>query len=386
MRSWIELDRQALVQNYKAIRQLLGSSLLVPVLKSNAYGHGLAETYKILSSELPTCIAVNDVHEAAQLRELGFGGRTLIVGATFPEELPKMHELHCELVIASLPVLKAWLSSPQKVPAHIKIDTGLSRQGFYTQELKPWLPELYKHKSNVVAICTHFANVEDSTHLEFAELQQTRLAEAKSLFVSSGFSSIQSHASASASAILLESARLDLVRIGISIYGLWASDMTRLSFEHLQEKKQKRQGQVKNNKGPSFALEPVLTWKTRIAQLKTVKEGEYVGYGCTFRASYPMEIAVLPVGYNEGYPRIAGQSSAYVLIDSHRCPIIGRLCMNMMMVDVSGLSKVAVEDEVVLIGRSGDEYLSAAQVAEWAETIHYELVTRLNPSLPRILV
>ena len=133
-------------------------------------------------------------------------------------------------------------------------------------------------------------------------------------------------------------------------------------------------------------LKPVLCWKTKIAQIKDVEAGKYVGYGCSFRAQKDMKLAVLPVGYFEGLPRLASMKQSYVLVSGQRCSVVGRICMNMMMVDVTHIDNVKVEDTVVLLGRSKDETLSASDVAEWAETIHYELVTGINQSLERLIV
>jgi alanine racemase len=131
-------------------------------------------------------------------------------------------------------------------------------------------------------------------------------------------------------------------------------------------------------------LKPVLSWRAKITSLNDVAQGQYVGYGCTFKARHAMRVAVVPVGYFEGYPRIASGSQAYVLIHGERCPIVGRICMNMMMVDVTDIAaKVAVGAVVTLIGADGQEYISASDVATWSETIHYELVTRLNPAIER---
>jgi alanine racemase len=181
------------------------------------------------------------------------------------------------------------------------------------------------------------------------------------------------HAASSASSLLMRDSHFDLVRLGISLYGVWPSPMTKVSYLQLNSK--------------VADLKPVLSWKTEITTLKKVHAGQYIGYGCTYRANHEMDIAVLPVGYNEGYPRIAGESPAYVLIKGQRCPIVGRICMNMMMVDVTHVSKkLIIGDEVVLIGPSGDETVSAADIATWSKTIHYELFSKLHPAIPRHVV
>ena len=164
----------------------------------------------------------------------------------------------------------------------------------------------------------------------------------------------------------------EMVRLGVSQYGLWSSKETLLSFM------MQHRGEV------DVDLEPVLTWKSRISQVKDVPGNAYIGYGCTYRTVHDTLVAVLPVGYAEGYPRAAGEQNSYVLISGGRCPVLGRICMNMMMVDVSHLPVPPKPgDTATLIGRDGEEVLDAMTLAGWAGTIHYELVTCLNPAIPR---
>jgi alanine racemase len=171
--------------------------------------------------------------------------------------------------------------------------------------------------------------------------------------------------------LLFNRTHLDLARVGISLYGLWPSKETFVSC--LERGK------------PSLDLKPVMTWKTRIAQVKQVPEGEYVGYGCAWRATRTTKIAVLPVGYYEGYDReLSGL--AHVLVRGKRAPVRGRVCMNMCMVDVTDIPGAALEDEVTLLGRKGDERITAEQLAAWRGTIAYEIVSRIHPSLPRVVV
>jgi alanine racemase len=172
--------------------------------------------------------------------------------------------------------------------------------------------------------------------------------------------------------MLLHKSRYDLCRIGISLFGFWPSQPTKLSYLQLNDRVEE--------------LRPALSWKTRVAQVKVVKAGKFVGYGCTFRVLRDSQIAVLPVGYFEGYPRIAGRSHSHVILRGQRCPIVGRVCMNMMMIDVSHLKEIKVGEIVTLIGEEDGEIISSHDVAAWSETIHYELVSRINPSLTRKIV
>jgi alanine racemase len=223
----------------------------------------------------------------------------------------------------------------------------------------------------LAGVTTHFANIEDSTNHEFAESQIaafTRIADAIAAIHPVPF---LRHNACSAAVLLFNRTHLDLARVGISLYGLWPSKETYVSC--LERGK------------PSLDLKPVMTWKTRIAQVKQVAEGGYVGYGCAWRATRPTKIAVLPVGYYEGYDReLSGL--AHVLVRGKRAPVRGRVCMNMCMVDVTDIPGTELEDEVVLLGRQGDERVTAEQIAVWRGTIAYEIISRIHPSLPRVVV
>jgi alanine racemase len=212
--------------------------------------------------------------------------------------------------------------------------------------------------------------VEDVSNHTFAERQLALFAKARTVFADEGFA-LSAHCAASASALLLPESHLDMVRLGISLYGLWPSALTKLS------------SCADRQHSPS-SLKPVLSWRTRISMIHHIERGEFVGYGCTFKASHPMELALLPVGYFEGYPRLAGNhGGSHVLIKGQRCPLLGRISMNMMVVDVSGISGVEVGTIATLVGSDGPEQVSAEDLAGWAQTISYEVMARINPALPR---
>lgn len=372
MLTWIELNAENLKHNFRLFAKIMGAEKLAPVLKSNAYGHGLKEIYQVLSTENPTWISVNYVEEGALLRSLGYKGRILVVGPFIPGELQTAAKNKLELFLGHDEGLSAWLSAKEKPDVHIEFDTGMSRQGFRPSDASKVAEQLLSQKEMVKGVCMHFANVEDVTEHDYARLQLNKFEAAKQEFSTRGFKFIN-HSASSASVLILGESRFDLARFGISLYGFWPSQATRLSYKQLH--------------GDLIDLKPVLSWRTKITSINRVAQGQYVGYGCTFKARHDMTIAVLPVGYFEGYPRMASGSQAYVLIQGERCPIVGRICMNMMMVDVTDIkSKVAVHDVVTLIGKDGSETISASDVATWAETIHYELVTRLNPAIERRVV
>lgn len=370
MLSRLDISAEAVRNNYRQFCQVAGKHRVAPVLKANAYGHGLKEIYEALKGEGIPWLCVNYLSEAKDLRSYGFTGRILIVGPPVARELPLAAELDLDMTLGNAVVVDAWLKARAKCRIHVKIDTGLSRQGFLEGEAPALAMQLKAHKDKVVGIGTHFANVEDVTDHAYADEQLAAFNQARKAFADAGFSLI-SHAAASAPALILDESRFDLVRIGISLYGVWPSPLTRVSYLQIHSK--------------VLDLKPVARWVTEVTTVKSVKAGQYIGYGCTFRAIRDMRIAVLPVGYYEGYPRIAGENASYVLIRGKRCPLVGRICMNMMMVDVTHLDLVEVGDVVTLIGDDGKDHVSAGDVAGWAKTIHYELLSRIHPGIPRHL-
>jgi len=371
MLSTIELSSAAIRHNYNLFCLLARKERVAPVLKSNAYGHGLAEVYQVLASESPAWICVNYVAEGAKLRGFGYSGRILVVGPAVAREIPVATALDLDLVLGNQAVLAAWLQAGAPGRIHIKIDTGMSRQGFALSEAAVVAQLLDPHRAKIVGLCTHFANVEDVTDHGYATKQLEVFKRAAKVFADAGFQ-LMLHAASSASALIMTKSHFDLVRVGISLYGSWPSPLTRVSYLQLQN-------QV-------LDLQPVLSWRTEVTTVRPVDAGQFIGYGCTFRAIRDMRVAVLPVGYYEGYPRIAGEAASYVLIRGARCPIVGRICMNMMMVDTTHLPTVEVGDQVTLIGTDGNDEVSAQDLAGWARTIHYELLTRLHPDIPRQLV
>lgn len=369
MWNWLELNADALKHNVKTFHKTLGRERAAFILKANAYGHGLKETYDIIASENPAWIGVNYFYEAEKIRDWGYQGRMIVVGPFVPEDIAPAAKRDVELFLGHEEGLAAWLAAPAKPKLHIEFDTGMSRQGFLPKNAGRIANDLLPHRDLIAGICMHFANVEDVTEHSYADTQLERFEESREEFSKLGFKLLV-HAASSASSLILDSSRFDLCRVGISLYGFWPSQATKISYAQLHGK-------------DGFELKPVMSWRTRITSINDVQSGQYIGYGCTFKARHNMRIAILPVGYFEGYPRIASGSPAYVLIHGERCPIVGRICMNMMMVDVTDLKAVAVGETATLIGRDQAESIAASDVAAWSQTIHYELVTRLNPDIPR---
>ncbi|MEK9183864.1 MAG: alanine racemase, partial [Patescibacteria group bacterium] len=217
------------------------------------------------------------------------------------------------------------------------------------------------------AVYSHFANVEDAANNNYAMRQLERFNKMSDKIAKRGFVGFKKHISATAAVLLLPKARFDMVRVGIGQYGLWPSE------------------KVKTNYKKSLALSPVMSWKTRIIQIKQVSKGNFIGYGCSYQAKRNMIMAVLPVGYSDGYDRKLS-NKGYVLIGGSKAPIVGRVCMNLTMADITDIKGVKLEDEIVLLGKQGGEEISAEYLADLIGTINYEIVTRINWQIPKIIV
>lgn len=375
MNSWIEIDRKALVSNIEVFQKILSDSgsRLSLVLKSNAYGHGLEEIYSICKDLDISNIAVAYLFEAKKLRDLGYKGSIFMLTPIFKEDLAEAEDLGVEVEIGGLGFLKDWIDQSRRPKGHLKIDTGLSRQGFTLDKLDEVISIIKDSgvESDLVGVFTHFANVEDVLEQTYAKRQIALFRRACSKLEQAGIHLLR-HASASSAILLLQEARFDMVRLGISLYGLWPSHLTRTSYESL--------------KHDNLKLFPVLSWKSKLASIKKIGVGEYVGYGCSYKTVKETLVGVIPVGYYDGFFRSAGEIRSYVLIRGKRAPIIGRVSMNLITVDVSDIKGVMENDLVTLIGKDGKEEIDADTFGNWSGTIHYEVLSRLSKDLKRIVV
>lgn len=377
MNSTIQLHQKALWANISSLGSLhpRGTEGVCVVLKSNAYGHGLETTWKAFENRKIHSIGVAYVEEAQLLRKAGYKGRILMLAPAFEDQFPECQQLGLEVFLSSEEQIQRFDELTQKSNAlaslkvHLKFDTGLGRQGILRVAIPSLLPTLLRIKNSVVGVCSHFANVEDVEEQEFAQKQLSEfLAIRKDL--DSSLTTVEWHIASSAAHILMPEARMDFVRVGISTYGIWPSKVTKTSRAQIDPKKQ-------------LTLTPCLSMTTRIHAVKRILKGSYVGYGCTFKAPKDMVIASLPLGYYEGILRLAGQRGAYVLVEGSRCKVVGTISMNIIMIDVTDLPSATAGQEVVLIGRSGDEALTVEQWADWCSTIPYEFVSRLHPQISR---
>ncbi len=376
MLTWCEVDGEALAHNIRLFRKHLGPRpLLAPAVKSNGYGHGLTIAARAFLRGGADWLCVHSLDEARALRAEGIGAPIYVFGPLGPWELDEAVALSLRLVTYTHEQVQrlATLRPPtgERVRLHLKVETGNHRQGLPLPELIELAREVTRHPHlEIEGLSSHFANVEDTTDHSYAERQMRLFHEAYEALSALGARPPLRHIANSAAALLWPERVMELARVGVSAYGLWPSKETR--------------GVAVGLWSQALALRPALTWKARVAQVKQVGEGESVGYGCTFTTTRPSVIAVVPVGYYEGYDRGLSNLS-HVLVRGRRAPVRGRVCMNMMMVEVTDIPGVCLGDEVVLLGAQGGERVSAEQLAGWAGTINYEVVARIAGHLPRIV-
>ncbi|NOY22333.1 MAG: alanine racemase [Acidobacteria bacterium] len=370
--SWIELDTKALKRNFQFFRNRIGSrTAIYPVVKANAYGHGMSEIVHAISP-LSDGFCVHSAEEASRIP----GNKPILILGHFPDEMGFLARLmldqHPVFTITST-AQAAELDRAAKaagIPAsiHIKVETGTHRLGLQPDEALEMVSRLEAFENiKLRGFSTHFANIEDTTNHQFAMKQLFIFNSFRSALPQGG--NYRFHCACSAAALLFPETHMDMVRLGISLYGYYSSGETRLSS-------------MQQGLQPEDKLRPVLSWKTRPIQIKDVAAGDFVGYGLTYRAHRPMTIAVLPVGYSDGYDRRLS-NSGYVLIKGQRAPICGRICMNMMMVDVTHINEVRHDEVVTLIGHDRDEQITAETLASKTGTIHYEVLAGINPAIPR---
>jgi alanine racemase len=372
--TWIEIHPAAYRHNLRGFRRLLAPSVkLMCVVKANAYGHGARLIVPLALGEGVDALGVDSLAEAEEIRDLTRDVPICLLGPILPEEADAAVSAGVEPTISSLEVARALALAAQRqarpVAVHVKVETGTHRQGILPEEIPAWCRFLADQPSiRFRGLHTHYANIEDTTDHTVARHQLQRLQAAHRQFTDLGQRPELLHSACSAAAIVMPETHADMIRLGIASYGLWPSRETFLSTLLTQ------------GMGPE--LIPVLSWKTRIAQIKEVAVGEYIGYGCTFRTTRSMRLALLPVGYYDGYDRRLS-ARGYVLIAGKRAPVIGRICMNMLVADISDQPGAALGDEVILIGLSGSESITVDTLASICGTINYEIVTRLGRHIPR---
>lgn len=364
--AWAEIDLGALKNNINMLRRRLGgNSKILVVIKANAYGHGLKEISKAVLEYGIEWLGVTSIAEALSLRKLHPNARIIILSAGMygHSNLIAKHNLTpilCSRQMAEL-LNEAGKGYGKKIKVHIKIDTGMGRLGVWHENALDFI----KYVStlpfiHIEGICTHFASVSSSEiDMDFTKQQLKYFTDVVESAAKLGIYIPIRHIANSGAVLIFPNAHLDLVRTGISIYGLLPST------EFYTE----------------LPLKPVLSLKSRVGYIKDISAGRSVSYGRTFVASEKTRVATIPIGYSNGYMRNLS-NKGQVLIRGKRAPVIGIVTMDQIMADIGHIQGVSAGDEVVLIGRQGDEIITATDVAKWAGTISYEILCKLN--IPRV--
>lgn len=357
--AWIEVDLAAAEHNVAALKAHLGPVELIAVVKANAYGSGAAVLAPALEAAGVDRFAVVWPHEGYMLRQAGVTRPILVLGHAFPADaVPAVRSgltLTCNAIELGESLSSAAQAAGVTAAVHVKVDTGLHRFGLEIDSAVTLAEQLRTLPNLIVeGLTTHMANADEADD-SFAEHQHAVFREAASRLPWVPYR----HTANSATALRRTGLRYNGVRMGLALHGVFPA----------------------NSSGPE--LRPVLSLRARIARVSGVAPGEGVSYGLTWRAERPSTVALVPVGYADGWRRHLGNRGT-VLVRGQRCPMVGRVCMDQFLVDVTGVPGVMEGDTATLIGADGDDRLTATEVAEQAETISWDVLASLNARLPRL--
>jgi len=368
----ILIYKDNLLHNLNEFRKLNSAVDVAPVLKSNAYGHGLVEIAKILNKENTPFLVVDSYYEAMILRNEGIKSKILIIGYSINENILNNKLKNTAFTIGSLEQLKnisqnlktsafAKTSARQGTKFHIKIDTGMHRNGILSEEIKEAM-EIIKSNKNIFVegICSHFADA-DGNDSGYTIDQINKWNEIVENWKKNFSETIYYHISATAGSFFADSINANVMRLGIGLYGI------NVSFDE------------------KLNLKPVLEMKSVISLIKEIKEGDKVGYNKTFTAEKDLKIATIPVGYYEGVDRRLS-NNGFVKIDNNFCPIIGIVSMNITTIDVTNISNIKIGDEVEVISSKTEDKNSVNQIAQKCATIPYEILVHIPERLKRVVM
>ena len=365
--AWIGIDCSQLRRNLELIRDDLGPPVrLLAVVKDHAYGHGAVAVARMAIEAGAWGLGVSTLEEAQELRNAGIGVPLLLLGQRQPEDLSWCVANEMTICVNDVTTARAMARAAVEVgkvaPVHVKLNTGMNRYGQRWDEAGPLFEAIHAEKSlRLQGTMTHFAQ-SDEADKTFANLQISRFDEAVRGIEARGISTGWQHLCNSGGFLDLPKARRDMVRVGILMHGVYPSSVCR--------------------RIPG--IEPVMTVKARIAAIQKLKPGDSLGYGMRYTATAPRRVAVLPVGYGDGYPRVRNQGE--VLIHARRAPLIGSVAMDAITVDVTDIPEAQLWDEAVLMGRQGDQEITVHDMARLKNSVSYEALTGWRQRLRRVFV
>ncbi|MGH7389660.1 MAG: alanine racemase [Candidatus Rokuibacteriota bacterium] len=364
--TFVEVSLPRLGENFRAIQAAVAPAAVMPIVKANAYGHGLVEVSRHLVDLGATSLGVGFLEEAVMLREAGVTIPILVMGGILGDQIPVFLRHRLTLTASSIDKLRHIDETARAMgvtaTVHLKIDTGMERIGIHYYNAHRLLERAAECRHAVVeGIYSHFANA-DAADLGSARLQLARFHEVLQWYDKQGVPTPVRHMANSGAILQLRESHLDLVRPGILLYGVYPSAEVR----------------------HTIAVRPALAWKSRVVYFKVVTPGHPVSYGSTWQADHNVRVVTVPVGYGDGYFR-ALSNTARVVIRGRKYPVVGRVCMDQIMVNLEW-DTAYNGDEVVLLGAGGDEAITCEDLAEWAGTIPYEILTNINTRVPRVYV
>ena len=361
----VEVNLQTLADNFNAIREHVGRAKIMPILKANAYGHGLVCVARWMQELRADYLGVAVLEEGILLREEGITLPILVLGGILGNQVPHFIEHDLTITASSIEKLKqiedAARQMKRKARVHLKIDTGMERIGVHHYNAGPFLEFADRCRHIVIeGIFSHFASAE-ADDLTFARLQLDRFNEVLSFYQKRGITPPRLRHMANSGAVLqMPQAAFDMVRPGILLYGVYPLDETARTIQ----------------------VRPALTWKSRVVYFKVIQPGHPVGYGSTWKSEKETRAVTVPVGYGDGYFR-AMSHKAEVIIRGKRYPVIGTISMDQIVVDI-GKDSAFNDDEVILIGEMKGTAITCQDLARWAGTNTYEILTNINTRVPRV--
>ncbi len=370
--SYLEISKDNLIHNIKQFRGLLkDKTKIVAVIKANAYGHGDREVAKILSSHVDY-FQVDSIEEAERVRNVS-KKPILIFGFLNEDGVKRAIKINAILsafdLIHLLKINRIASVLKKKVKIHLAVDSYLGREGIMPSQVENIIKEI-ENLNNIIldGVYSHFANIEDTMNSTHANRQIDTYHKCVEIFKANGYKDIHTHISATSGILVYEKGDNlhSIVRLGIGLYGMWPSE----HIEYLNKKK--------------IILKPVLKWVTHVAQVKIIPANYPIGYGLTYITKKATKIAIIPQGYADGLTRSMSNNGAF-LIKGKKVKILGRVAMNMTVVDVSHIKDVKEGDEVVIIGLQGKARITAEEVAKHMGTINYEVTTKISALLPRVI-
>ena len=360
----VEVDLDVLAANYRAIAAHVAPARVMPILKANAYGHGLVEVARVVERLGAPYVGVAYLEEALRLRQRGVRLPVLVLGGILGSQIPCFLEHGVTLTASSVDKLRAIeqqaASTGHTATVHLKIDTGMERIGVHWYSAEPLLEESLRCRHvQIEGIFTHFANA-DAPDLAQTRRQLERFEEVLRFYERRSLPMPLRHAANSGAIAQLRESHLDLVRPGILLYGARPS----------------------TDVPSTIPVRQALSWVTRVVFFKVVKAGNPVSYGGDWAPSVDTRVVTLPVGYGDGYGR-AMSGKAEVIVRGRRYPVVGRICMDQIMVAI-GRDSAYNDDEVTLLGRQGEASISIEEMAAWAGTIPHEVLTSINTRVSRV--